>query len=140
MKRLSLETFGSFVGEANISAIMFGSPTGDATRDQAIEFADAWTRRGDVSFGYVDAFEQVALARSFSIRVLPTTLVLRDGEVVARYEGRHHLSALRLEHDLNGANLNERTRAARGRLRSRDSVAVGPGKHLSELPAAYTLR
>jgi thioredoxin-like negative regulator of GroEL len=94
MKRLSSETFGSFISEAATAAVMFGSPTGDATMDQAIEFVDAWERRRDVGFGYVDAFEQIALARSFSIRVLPTTLVLRQGEIVARYEGRHSLSTL----------------------------------------------
>ena len=94
MKRLSAETFSSFISEGDIAAVMFGSPTGEATMEQAIEFADTWKRRRDVGFGYVDAFEQVALTRSFSIRVLPTTLVLRDGKVVARYEGRHSLSVL----------------------------------------------
>lgn len=94
MKRLSLETFNSFVEGANIVAVMFGAPAGDATKEQAIEFADTWRKRRDVGFGYVDAFEQIALARSFSIRVLPTTLVLRNGKVVAKYEGRHSLAGL----------------------------------------------
>jgi hypothetical protein len=94
MKRLNAESFRSLVENGDTAAVLFGSPTGDATMEQAIEFVHAWRRRADVSFGYVDAFEQIGLARSFAITVLPTTLVLRNGNVVARYEGQHSLSIL----------------------------------------------
>ncbi len=91
MKRLGMETIGRFLSEADVAAVMFGAPTGEATMNQAVEFAGAWRRCKEVSFGYVDAFEEVALARSLAIRVLPTTLVVRNGKIVERYEGRHSL-------------------------------------------------
>ena len=68
---------------------MFGAPHGEATMDQAIEFADAWLDCHDeANFGYIDAFENVAAARAYAVRVLPTTMIARDGEIVAWIEGR----------------------------------------------------
>ena len=64
---------------------MIGAPLGEATMAQAVEFANAWAEhRGEADFGYVDAFENIAAARSFAVPVLPTTLVLRRGEASAR--------------------------------------------------------
>lgn len=89
MKRLNADTLNAFVRDAETAVLMFGAPQGEATMDQAIEIADAWSeRRENARFGYVDAFQHVQSARAFSVRVLPTTLVLRDGEEVARFEGR----------------------------------------------------
>lgn len=87
MKRLSREAFGPFVQDG-VSAIMFLAPRGEASMAQAIDFAAAWASHPGPAFGYVDAFVDVALSRFFEIRVLPTTLVLRDGEEVVRLEGR----------------------------------------------------
>ncbi len=87
MKRLSREAFDPFVQDG-VSAIMFLAPRGEASMAQAIDFAAAWASHPGPAFGYVDAFDNVALSRFFEIRVLPTTLVLRDGEEVVRLEGR----------------------------------------------------
>jgi hypothetical protein len=87
MKRLSKQAFDPFVQDG-VSAIMFLAPRGEASMAQAIDFAAAWASHRGPAFGYVDAFDDVALSRFFEIRVLPTTLVLRDGEEVVRLEGR----------------------------------------------------
>jgi hypothetical protein len=90
MQKLNNDTLQSFIAEPGTAAIMFGAPTGEATMDQAIEFADAWLDcHDDASFGYIDAFTNVAAARAYAVRVLPTTMITRDGEVVAWIEGRH---------------------------------------------------
>lgn len=90
MQRLNNRTLNDFVSEPGVAAIMFGAPHGEATMDQAVQFAEAWLEcHDDANFGYVDAFENVAAARSYSVRVLPTTMIVKDGEVVAWIEGRH---------------------------------------------------
>lgn len=94
MKRLSQQNFRAFTHHSETSAVLFGSPHGDATLDQAVEFAAAWVRCRSIAFGYVDALEQVYLAKLFAIRVLPTTLLLRRGRVIARWEGRQSLQKL----------------------------------------------
>jgi len=89
MQRLNSNTVQRFVREADIAALMFGSPESETTMAQAIEFALAWAdNSGTAQFGYVDAFQNIAAARSFGVRMLPTTLIVRNGEVVARLEGR----------------------------------------------------
>lgn len=90
MQRLNNHTLSDFVSEPGVVAIMFGAPHGEATMDQAVQFAEAWLECHDnASFGYVDAFDNVAAARSYSVRVLPTTMIVNNGEVVAWIEGRH---------------------------------------------------
>lgn len=89
MKRLNNTTLQHFLKASDIAVVMFGAPEGEATMDQAVEFAHAWMEhRGEASFGYVDAFENISAARSHAVRVLPTTLVLRQGEIVSGFEGR----------------------------------------------------
>jgi hypothetical protein len=90
MQKLNNDTLQGFVSEPGVSAIMFGAPTGEATMDQAVEFAEAWLDcHDDASFGYIDAFDNVAAARAYAVRVLPTTMIVREGEVIAWIEGRH---------------------------------------------------
>lgn len=89
MQRLNTATLNDFLSEPGVSAIMFGAPHGEATMDQAVQFAEAWLEcHDDANFGYVSAFENVAAARAYSVRVLPTTMITSDGEVVAWIEGR----------------------------------------------------
>jgi hypothetical protein len=89
MQRLNNSTLQSFVSERGVSAVLFGAPNGEATMHQAIDFADAWLDcHDDASFGYIDAFDNVAAARAYAVRVLPTTMIARDGEIIAWLEGR----------------------------------------------------
>lgn len=102
MQRLNANTVPRFVREAEVAVVMFGSPESQATMAQAIEFAIAWADNGGAAqFGYVDAFENIAAARAFGIRLLPTTLVTRDGAIVAKLEGRQ--PSLRIESALRAA-------------------------------------
>lgn len=94
-------TFDAFTARRGVSAVLFVAPPGEASMEQAIDFAATWASHPGTAFGYVDAFQDVALSRYFEIRVLPTTLVLRDGEEVVRLEGRH--SALSIGWVLDGA-------------------------------------
>jgi thioredoxin-like negative regulator of GroEL len=96
MQRLNTNTVQRFVREAELAVVMFGSPDSQATMAQAVEFALAWADNGDAAqFGYVDAFENIAAARAFGIRLLPTTLIVRDGAIAAKLEGRQ--PSLRIE-------------------------------------------
>ncbi len=102
MQRLNTETLNDFLGEPGVSAVMFGAPQGEATMDQATQFAEAWLACHDeANFGYVDAFKNVDAARSYSVRVLPTTMIVRDGEIIAWIEGRH--SSIRVSQAVRGA-------------------------------------
>jgi thioredoxin-like negative regulator of GroEL len=102
---------------------MFLAPRGEASMAQAIDFADAWASHPGPAFGYVDAFDDVALSRFFEIRVLPTMLVLRDGEEVVRLEGRWPASSI------------ARALAAAGACRSRSEAARGSGARVSSFTA-----
>jgi hypothetical protein len=95
MQRLSNDTLQPFIDRRGTAATMFGAPDGEATMNQAIVFAEAWIEnRDDARFGYVDAFENVAAARAYAVRVLPTTMITHDGEVIAWIEGRHSAHAI----------------------------------------------
>jgi hypothetical protein len=100
MKRLSKAIFDDFLAESDVVAVLFVAPTGEASMEQAIDFAAVWAASPCARFGYVDAFREVSLARFFEVRTLPTTLVLRRGEEVGRLEGRH--SALSIACAVNG--------------------------------------
>ena len=90
MERLNTETLSRFLGQPGVAAVMFGAPTGKASMDQAVQFAEAWLEcHDDANFGYVDAFTNVAAARTYSVRVLPTTMIFADGEPIAWIEGRY---------------------------------------------------
>ena len=103
MQRLNTTTLSDFLSKPGVGAIMFGAPHGEATRDQAIQFAEAWLECHDhARFGYVDAFENVEAARSYAVRVLPTTMIVRNGEIVAWIEGRS--SSIRVAQAIAGAN------------------------------------
>lgn len=95
MQRLTAATLPALIAEAQTAVILFGSPEGETTRDQAYDFADAWfEKRHHAHFGYVDAFENVGAARAHGIRVLPTTLILRDGALIAKLEGKQSASRI----------------------------------------------
>lgn len=95
MQRLTNDTLQPFLKDAPQALLLFGAPQGASTMRQALEFADAWADYAErAAFGYIDAFDNVAAARSFSIRVLPTTLVVAHGEIAARLEGVHTSAAL----------------------------------------------
>jgi thioredoxin-like negative regulator of GroEL len=111
MQRLNANTVQRFVREADLAVVMFGSPESQATMAQAIEFALTWADNGDAAqFGYVDAFENIASARAFGIRLLPTTLLMRNGDVVAKLEGRQ--PSLCIEAALRAATAPHRAAAA----------------------------
>lgn len=98
MQKLTNNTLQPFVSERGTTVVMFGAPDGQATLNQALEFADAWLECHDeANFGYVDAFENVAAARAYAVRVLPTTMIARDGEIIAWIEGRHSSHAIAAE-------------------------------------------
>lgn len=102
MQRLNNTTLNAFLNEPGVSAVMFGAPHGEATMDQATEFAEAWLECHDeANFGYVDAFANVAAARSYAVRVLPTTMIVSNGEIVAWIEGRH--SSIRIAQAIRNA-------------------------------------
>lgn len=102
MQRLNTATLSDFLSEPGVSAVMFGAPNGEATMDQAVQFAEAWLECHDeASFGYIDAFENVAPARTYAVRVLPTTMIVSDGELVAWIEGR--CSSIRIAQAIAGA-------------------------------------
>jgi thioredoxin-like negative regulator of GroEL len=102
MQRLNATEVNRFVREAGLAVVMFGSPESESTMAQAVEFALAWANAADtVRFGYVDAFENIATARAFGVRLLPTTLIVRNGEVVATLEGIQ--PSLRIESALRAA-------------------------------------
>lgn len=102
MQRLNTATLNVFLSEPGVRAVMFGAPHGEATMDQAIQFAEAWLECNDeASFGYVDAFENIAAAGSYSVRVLPTTMIVHNGEIVAWIEGR--CSSIRVAQAIAGA-------------------------------------
>lgn len=104
MQRLNAANTQRFVREAESAVVLFGSPDSEITMAQAIEFALAWAdNSGDAQFGYVDAFENIAVARAFGIRLLPTTLITHRGEVVAMLEGQQ--PSLRIEAALRAASV-----------------------------------
>jgi hypothetical protein len=88
MQKLNNNNLQSFIDEPGVSVVMFGAPTGEATMNQALAFAEAWLDcHDDANFGYIDAFDDVAAARTYRVRVLPTTMVAKNGQVVAWIEG-----------------------------------------------------
>lgn len=102
MQRLNTDTLSDFLSDPGVSVVMFGAPQGEATMDQAVQFAEAWLDCHDeADFGYVDAFENVSAARDYSVRVLPTTMVVANGEVTAWIEGRH--SSIRIAQAIRNA-------------------------------------
>lgn len=102
MQRLNNATLSDFLSEPGIAAVMFGAPHGEASMDQAVQFAEAWLECHDeANFGYIDAFENIAAARQFSVRVFPTTMIVSNGEVVAWIEGRH--SSIRIAQAIRNA-------------------------------------
>ena len=102
MQRLNSNNVGRLIREADLAVVMFGSPESETTMAQAIEFALTWADNSDAAqFGYVDAFENIAAARAYDIRLLPTMLITRNGEVVAKLEGRQ--SSRRIEAALRAA-------------------------------------
>jgi thioredoxin-like negative regulator of GroEL len=95
MQRLNATTTHPFVRGAKNAVLMFGSPESEVTMMQALEFAFAWADNSDIAqFGYVDAFENIAAARAFGIRVLPTILIARDGAVVCKLEGQQRATRI----------------------------------------------
>ena len=110
MQRLNSTSVQRFVSEADLAVVMFGSPESETTMVQAIEFALTWADNSDAAqFGYVDAFENIAAARAYNIRLLPTTLIMRNGEVLAKLEGRQ--SSLRMETALRAASASHKVAA-----------------------------
>ena len=88
MQRLTHDAIAAFAQANPTALILFGAPMGEATMNQALDFAEAWAaHRQAAGFAYVDAFAEIAAARAYKVRVLPTILALRHGEVVERLEG-----------------------------------------------------
>jgi hypothetical protein len=94
VKRLTKLTFDDFAASLSVAAVMFIAPQREVSMRQAVDFAAAWAAHPGMAFGYVDSFDDIALSRCLEIRVLPTTLVLIDGEEIARLEGWHTQSRI----------------------------------------------
>ncbi|MBL8551777.1 MAG: thioredoxin family protein [Hyphomonadaceae bacterium] len=106
MQRLNDDTLDAFLEGAGTAILLFGAPSGGPTFHQAEELAALWAERpGDARFGHVDATCNDLARRDFDIRLLPTTIVLRNGAPVARFEGVQ--PRWRIEAALNGATLPE---------------------------------
>lgn len=90
MKKLTTQTLPAFCAQTQPVFILFGSPEGETTMRQALEFAESWAdHAGEAAYGYVDAFENIAAARAHGVRVLPTTLLIENGAVTRKFEGVH---------------------------------------------------
>jgi thioredoxin-like negative regulator of GroEL len=88
MERLDEETLAEFLQRGPVAVVLFGAPSGRPTLEQAEQFALLWADHPDSAcFGYLDALENEAARKSFDIRILPTSLVFRDGVMAARFEG-----------------------------------------------------
>lgn len=104
MKKVTDNTLPQFLAQSDIAVLMVGAPSGQATMDQACELTRAWLDHRDAAaFGYLDAFEEPATTRGLAIRLVPTTLVIAGGDVVARLEGA--ASAARIASAILGARI-----------------------------------
>lgn len=89
MQRVNSATLPLLLKNGAKTVLMFGAPSGEATMMQAEAFAEAWADHHDLAhFAYIDAFDEVALARHFGVHVMPTTIVLAGDRTLARFEGR----------------------------------------------------
>lgn len=92
MQRVTSENLSGVLSSASRAVLLFGAPSGAPTMAQAVAFADAWVDLHDsATFGHVDAVADVSLARRFGLRLLPTTVIVENGDIVSRFEG--HCSA-----------------------------------------------
>jgi hypothetical protein len=93
MKRLDTKSLPAFLETADIAVVFFGSADGDATMQQAEEFALLWSDvvTSDlvgVCFGYIDGSANWLAHGLLGVDELPVMLVVRDGKVTHRFEGR----------------------------------------------------
>ena len=95
LQRFDDETLPGFVRGSGLQLVLFGSHNGRPTLAQAQVFADLWAdRHADIRFGYIDALCNGAARKRFAVRLLPTLLVVRDGNVIAKLEGFHDRARL----------------------------------------------
>lgn len=93
MKRLDTKSLPAFLETAGVAVVFFGASDGPATMRQAEEFALLWA---DVvmhdlvglRFGYVDGSANWLARGLLGVDQLPAMLIVRDGEVTHRFEGR----------------------------------------------------
>ena len=90
LKKLDDDTLPGFVAGRGVSLVLFGSHNGKPTLAQAHVFAELWAdRNAKMRFGYIDALCCEAAKKRYTVRMLPTILVVRDGRVVGKLEGFH---------------------------------------------------
>jgi thioredoxin 1 len=90
MHRLTEDSLPNFIAQPGMALVLFGASSGRPTLAQAQECADLWAdRAAEIRFGHIDSLAHAAMAKTFAVRALPTMLVLRDGEVIAKLEGFH---------------------------------------------------
>jgi hypothetical protein len=98
MKRLDSKSLPAFLSSPGVAVVMFGAAVGEATLEQAEQFALLWADhavsdvpsvRPEVRFGYVDGTANWQALEQFDIDKLPATLAVRNGVVTHRLEGLH---------------------------------------------------
>jgi len=93
MKRLDSKTLLPFLESAGIGVVFFGAYDGKPSLDMAEEFAQLWadvvtSDLVGVRFGYIDGSAEVAAHIYLEVAELPTILIIRNGAVTHRFEGK----------------------------------------------------
>jgi hypothetical protein len=93
MKRLDSKTLLPFLESAGIGVVFFGAYDGKPSLDMAEEFAQLWadvvtSDLVGVRFGYIDGEAEPAAHIFLEVAELPTVLIIRNGVVTHRFEGK----------------------------------------------------
>jgi hypothetical protein len=99
MKRLDTKTLLPFLESAGIGVVFFGAYDGKSTFHMAEEFAQLWadvvtSELVGIRFGYIDGSAEPAARISLKVAELPTILIIRNGVVTHRFEGRQKRHAI----------------------------------------------
>jgi thioredoxin 1 len=87
VKNLTQADFERALDEPGIMVVDFWAPWCGPCRELAPQFKRAAGLRPQYRFAKVDVDAEPALAGAYSVRSIPTLLVLRDGEPVATQPG-----------------------------------------------------
>jgi thioredoxin-like negative regulator of GroEL len=89
MDELDDDTFRPYVAQYGLSCVMFGADYCRPSRVQEREMSGVVKSFGGfVRFARVDAILHAMATRAMSVRRLPTTVIFKDGEAAAVFEGR----------------------------------------------------
>ena len=87
VKNLTQADFERALDEPGIMVVDFWAPWCGPCRELAPQFNRAAGLRPQYGFAKVDVDAEPALASAYSVRSIPTLLVLRDGEPIATQAG-----------------------------------------------------